>query len=120
MMPEVQKAIDDETRDRKAGDVQLNQKIDDMDFELNEKLAKEISDRNSQVKQLQREIEEETDKQRRFVNDFREKVTAEFNHVTVNVQKEMQHRMSQQDDKLDIISNVVRTIQDTLAVLGKS
>jgi hypothetical protein len=47
-------------------------------------------------------------------------VISEFNHVTVNVKKEVQHRLSQQDDKLDIVSNVVRTLQDTLAVLGKS
>jgi hypothetical protein len=116
----VQKAIDDETRERKAGDTQLNQKIDDMDFDLNEKLNKEISDRNSQIKQLEQEIKEESDKQRKFVNDLRDKVITEFNHVTVNMQKEIQHRLSQQDDKLDILSNVVKTIQDTLAVLGKT
>lgn len=45
-----------------------------MDFDLNEKLAKEISDRNSQIKLLQQTIKEESDKQREFVNDFRDKV----------------------------------------------
>lgn len=70
----MQKAIDEETKDRKTGDTQLNQKIDDMDFDLNEKLAKEISDRNSQIKLLQQTVREESDNQREFVNDFRDKV----------------------------------------------
>jgi DNA-binding protein H-NS len=45
-----------------------------MDFDLNEKLSKEVNERNSQVKLLQQEIKEEADKQRKFVNDFRDKV----------------------------------------------
>jgi hypothetical protein len=71
---DVQQAIDEETKERKTGDNQLNQKIDDMDFDLNEKLSKEVNDRNSQIKLLQQEIKEEADKQRKFVNDFRDKV----------------------------------------------
>lgn len=71
---EAQKLIDDETRERKAGDTQLNQKIDDMDFDLTEKLNKEVSDRNNQVKQLQQEVREQAEKQKEFVNDLRDKV----------------------------------------------
>ena len=71
---EAQKLIDEETRERKAGDTQLNQKIDDMDFELTEKLNKEVSDRNNQVKALQQEVREQAEKQKEFVNDLRDKV----------------------------------------------
>lgn len=33
--------------------------------------------------------------------------------------KEIQHRLSEQDDVLDEMSKVVRSIQDTLETLGK-
>ena len=47
-----------------------------MDFELNEKLAKEVSDRNSEIKLLQHEIKVEADKQRKFINDLKDKVVS--------------------------------------------
>lgn len=70
----MQKNIDGEVKERKVEDLKLNQKIDDVDFDLNEKMNKEINDRNAQIKQIKEEIKEEVDKQRKFVSDFKEKV----------------------------------------------
>lgn len=97
----------------------LNQKLDDTNFELTEKLRKEEEDRNNKMRELQLTFEQAIESQRNFATDFKEKAIAEFNHVTVNVKKEVQHRLSEQDDVLDGLSNIVRTIQDTLKVLGK-
>ena len=44
---------------------------------------------------------------------------AEANHLTTNSMAEIQHRLSEQDSILDELSKVVKSIQDTLEVLGK-
>lgn len=58
----------------------LNQKIEDTDFELTEKLRKEQEDRNNKIKELERNFEESLDQQKKFSKDFREKVLPS-NHI---------------------------------------
>ena len=116
---EIRSDLDGEINGRKTECRNLNQKIDDVDFELTEKLRKEAEERNNKMKDLENTFNEELGRQRKFTDDFREKATSEFNHITTNLMKEMQHRLSEQDDVIDSVSNIVRTIQDTLKVLGK-
>jgi len=90
-----------------------------VNFELTEALNKEIQDRTVKNKEMYDDLTYEVKMVRQFAEDFKQKGTDEMNHITNNLIKEMNHRLSHQDDILDNLSNVVKTIQDTLKVLGK-
>ena len=70
----VQKNLEEEIVERKAGDKELNQKIDDVNFELNEKLDKETLERNSKMKEFEKQFNDELSRQRVFTEDLNEKV----------------------------------------------
>lgn len=74
-MTNLKNGLDQEIADRK-GDVRaLNQKVDDVDFELTEKLKKESEERNNKMKELENTFNESLERQRNFTDDFREKVS---------------------------------------------
>lgn len=115
----VQADLNQERTDRIDRGKKLEQRIEDVNFELTEALNKEITDRTVKNKEMYDDFRYELKNQRKFTEDFHEKTVTELNHITTHLQKEMNHRMSAQDDILDNLSNVVKTIQDTLKVLGK-
>lgn len=47
------------------------------------------------------------------------KTIDEFNHVAFNLKDEMNQRFSQQNHIIDNLSSVIKTIQDTLKIIGK-
>ena len=53
-----------------------------------------------------------------YAQDFHQKAIEEFNHVATNLEKEMHNRFEHQDKIVDNLSNIVKTIQDTLKVIG--
>lgn len=72
---EVQKCVDTEVQDRKTDIRAANQKIDDIDFELTEKLKKESEERNNKIKEIENTFKESLERQRKYTDDFREKVS---------------------------------------------
>jgi len=115
----VQTDLNNERADRIDKDKKLDSRIEDVNFELSEALNKEVQDRTLSNKELHDDLGYEIKLVRQFAEDFKKKGTDEMNHITNNLMKEMNHRLSHQDDILDNLSNVVKTIQDTLKVLGK-
>jgi hypothetical protein len=49
-------------------------------------------------------------KQQKNNQDFNTKTIDEFNHVAFNLEKEMDQRFTQQNQIVDNLSNVIRTI----------
>jgi hypothetical protein len=56
--------------------------------------------------------------QEKFNENFHQKTIDEFRHVASNLTKEMDNRFEHQDKIVDNLSNVVKTIQATLKVMG--
>lgn len=98
----------------------LRQDLRKNEFVLTEQIANERRQRLEQQKTTKDELVRELEFQRKYVEDLSAKLHIEFNHVTTNVQKEVQHRLKEQDDVLDNLSRVVVTLQKTLDVLGSN
>ena len=58
------------------------------------------------------------DSQRKLSENFHQKSISEFEFLVDNLSKEMDNRFNHQDKIVDNLSNVVKTIQDTLKVIG--
>ena len=95
------------------------QKLADEAYLLNEALDKEKTERTFKAKELRDYTEYELHKLQKLNEEFNEKTRDEFLHVTNNLAKEMDNRFEHQDQIVDNLSNVVKTIQDTLKVIGK-
>lgn len=98
----------------------LQQDLKNKEFILNEKIQKEKRERLEKEKVIKNELFVELEFQRKFMEDMKQKLNIEFNHVTTNIQKEVQHRLKEQDDILENLSKVVVTLQKTLDVLGSN
>jgi hypothetical protein len=98
----------------------LQQDLKNKEFVLNEKIQKEKRERLEKEKMIKDELLVELEFQRKFIEDMQKKLNIEFNHVTTNIQKEVQHRLKEQDDILENLSRVVVTLQKTLDVLGSN
>jgi small nuclear ribonucleoprotein (snRNP)-like protein len=98
----------------------LQQDLKNKEFILNEKIQKEKRERLEKEKMIKDELLVELEFQKKFIEDMQKKLNIEFNHVTTNIQKEVQHRLKEQDDILENLSRVVVTLQKTLDVLGSN
>lgn len=98
----------------------LRQDLRQNEFVLTERIAAERRQRLEQQKAARDDLVRELEFQRKHVEDLSAKLHIEFNHVTTNIQKEVQHRLKEQDDVLDNLSRVVVTLQKTLDVLGSN
>ena len=86
---------------------------------MNEKIEKETTERILKVKELRDDTNFELKQQLKLNEDFHKKTIDEFNHIAVNLENEMKNRFDHQDHIVDNLSNVVKTIQDTLRIIGK-
>ena len=86
---------------------------------LKELLEKERSDRVLKTKELKDYTDFELKSQVKFNEDFHKKTIDEFQFTVKNLQSEIDNRFDHQDKILDNLSNVVKTFQDTLKVIGK-
>ena len=98
----------------------LQQDLKNKEFVLNEKIEKEKRQRLEKEKVIKDELFAELEFQRKYIDDLQKKLNIEFNHVTTNIQKEVQHRLKEQDDILENLSRVVVTLQKTLDILGSN
>ena len=98
----------------------IRQDMQNNKFILSEKIEQEKRERLEKEKVLKNELIAELEFQRKFVEDVNQKLGIEFNHVTTNLQKEVQHRLKEQDDILENLSKVVVTLQKTLEILGSN
>jgi apoptotic chromatin condensation inducer in the nucleus len=99
---------------------ELKQDLKNKEFILNEKIEKEKRERLEKEKMIKDELHVELEFQRKYIEDLQKKLNIEFNHVTTNIQKEVQHRLKEQDDILENLSKVVVTLQKTLDILGSN
>ena len=97
---------------------EIRQDLENNKFVLEEKIKQEKKERLEREKQFKNEIFAEIDFQKKFVEKLHNNLEVEFNHVTTNLQKEVQHRLKEQDEMLDNLSKVVITLQKTLEILG--
>ncbi|CAK60099.1 unnamed protein product (macronuclear) [Paramecium tetraurelia] len=98
---------------------EILRKLDDEAYQLNEKLSNEKSERILQSKELRDHTDQEIQRQRKNNQDFHVKTIDEFNHVAYNLKEEMNQRFNQQNQIIDNLSSVIKTIQDTLKIIGK-
>lgn len=94
--------------------------MDNQRFVLEQALETEKRQRLEKEKVLRSELFAELEFQRKFVEDMNHKLGVEFNHVATNLQKEVQHRLKEQDQVLENLSKVVVTLQNTLEILGSN
>ncbi|KAM3138867.1 hypothetical protein pb186bvf_009070 [Paramecium bursaria] len=98
---------------------EILQKLSDEAYHLNEKLSQEKTERIIQNKELRDYTDQEVQRQQKNNQDFHTKTIDEFKHVGYNLEKEMNQRFSQQSQIIDNLSSVIKTIQDTLKIIGK-
>ena len=98
----------------------IRQEMENDKFVLGETINQEKKERLEKEKVLKNELMGEVEFQKKFVEDMHQKLGIEFNHVTTNLQKEVQHRLKEQDDMLENLSKVVVTLQKTLEILGSN
>ena len=115
----MQELFENEKRERIERDKDILQKLSDESFNLNEKLEKERSERVFKTKELRDHTDYELKQMQKLNEDFHIKTVDEFNYVTSNLEGEMKNRFDHQDSIVDNLSNVVKTIQDTLKIIGK-
>lgn len=96
----------------------IRQDLENYKFILEEKIRQEKRERLEKENQFRNEIFSELDFQKKFVEKLNNNLSVEFNHVTTNLQKEIQHRLKEQDEILENLSKVVVTLQKTLEILG--
>lgn len=118
-LTELDNNLQSEERERIKRDEGIMRKLDDEVFKLKEDLQEERDERALRQKEIDNDFKFYLAQQDHMVKEFHEKTIQEFNHVATNLQKEMHNRMSQQDQVLDNLSNIVKTMQDTLKELGK-
>lgn len=112
--------IDNETKNRNLKNEEIEQNLKKMDFDFNQKLKNEKDTRSQENALLRKDFWYELDAHKNISDRNHDKIVTEFNHLTVNLQKEIQHRLCQQDDLIDNLSNVVNTVQKTLNILKES
>lgn len=108
-----------EKKERIEKEKEILQKLDDEKFFLNEKIEKETTERILKHKELRDDTNYELKQQLKLNEDFHKKTIDEFTHIAVNLEKEMNNRFDHQDHIVDNLSNIVKTIQDTLKIIGK-
>eukprot|EP01016_Furgasonia_blochmanni_P043542 TRINITY_DN5931_c0_g1_i1.p1 TRINITY_DN5931_c0_g1~~TRINITY_DN5931_c0_g1_i1.p1 ORF type:complete len:268 (+),score=73.15 TRINITY_DN5931_c0_g1_i1:160-963(+) len=97
---------------------EILQKLSDVNYELSEKIDKERTDRTLKIKEINDNLKYELKQQLKQNEDFHVKTIDEFHHVASNLEKEMDNRFEHQDKIVDNLSSVVKTIQNTLKVMG--
>jgi len=87
-------------------------------YKLNEKLDAEATERRDQSKRIFDTLKYELKQQEQLTHDFHAKAIEEFHHVVNNIENEMNNRFDHQDKLVDNLSQMVKTFQNTLKVIG--
>ena len=114
---ELDNKIENEKETRILKNEEIFQNLENLDFNLNKKIKNEKDTRSQENALLRKDFWYELDAYKNITDRNHDKIVTEFNHLTVNLQKEIQHRLCQQDDLIDNLSNVVNTVQKTLDIL---
>jgi SF-assemblin/beta giardin len=108
-----------EQKERIKRDEGIMRRLEDEVYKLKEDILEEKDERALRQKEIDNDFKFYLAQQDHMVKEFHQKTIQEFNHVATNLQKEMLNRIGQQDQVLDNLSNIVKTMQDTLKELGK-
>jgi SF-assemblin/beta giardin. len=92
--------------------------LSDEAYKLDNKIDNETTHRIRAIKEVNDSLIYELKQQEKMVVEFHEKAIEEFNHVANNIEKEMDNRFEHQDKIVDNLSNIVKTFQNTLKVIG--
>ena len=111
-------AQETEKNTRVQREKEILQKLSDEVYKLNEKLDAEQTERREQTKKMTETLKYELKQQEKLTHDFHTKAVQEFNHVTNNIESEMNNRFDHQDKVVDNLSTMVKTFQDTLKIIG--
>jgi DNA repair exonuclease SbcCD ATPase subunit len=114
----LQEAYETEKSTRIQKEKEILQKLSDEVYVLTEKLDKEKTDRILKIKELSDETKYELQQQEKNSETFHKKAIEEFGRIADGIQKEMDNRFDHQDKIVDNLSNMVKTFQDTLKVIG--
>lgn len=97
---------------------EIIQQILDESYKLSQEIEKEKTERILRIKELNDDTKYELKQQEKMAQDFFKKTKEEFLHIADNIEKEMDNRFDHQDKIVDNLSNMVKTFQDTLKVIG--
>lgn len=111
--------LEKEKNTRESREKDIIQMLDDAKFFLEEKLDKEKTERILKSKELRDDLSYELKQHSKMNEEFHKKSIEEFGFIANNLEKEMNNRFEHQDKIVDNLSNVVRTIQDTMKLIGK-
>lgn len=110
--------FDKEHSGRLQGEKDIYRSISDEVYKINEKLEREISERNTKLA-IQKEENILNFKQKdQYFSDFKIKVQFDLKVLRDEIFMEMENRFNHQNEIVDNISNFLKAFQDTLHVVG--
>jgi len=110
--------FDKEKGERLQGEKYIYRSISDEVYKINEKLDREISERNTKLAiQKEENILNFKQKDQHFA-EFKIKVMFDLKVLRDEIFLEMENRFNHQNEIVDNISNFLKAFQDTLHVVG--
>ncbi|EGR34042.1 hypothetical protein IMG5_026070 [Ichthyophthirius multifiliis] len=111
--------FDTEKRERIEKEKEILKKLEDESNLLRDMLEKEQQERVLKLKELKEHADYEFESQQKFNEEFHQKTVGEFNIVVNNIEMEIDNRFDHQNQIIDNLFKLVKTMQDTLRVIGK-
>jgi hypothetical protein len=116
---EISKKFDIEKAEREQGEKEIIRNINDNVYELQEKLNRENTERNTKIKIMKEKFEVELEKRDKILADYQNNNIDDLKVLKDEIYAEMDNRFAHQNAIIDNISNFLKTFQDTLKIMGK-
>ena len=97
----------------------LKEKFDDETFNLKEDIAEEKTDRLLKLTQMKDNLEQVMKAVDKNLAFYKRDIHEDFEDMKEGIEKEIDIRLSHQDQIIENTSNFVKTFQTTLRILGK-
>jgi hypothetical protein len=110
--------FDKEKTDRLQVEKDIYRSISDEVYNINEKLDREISERNTKIVIQKEQNILNFEQRQNYFAEFKIKVLFDLKVLKDEIYIEMESRFKNQNEIVDNISNFLRAYQDTLNVVG--
>ena len=97
----------------------LKEKFDDETFNLKEDIAEEKTDRLLKLTQMKDNLEQVMKAVDKNLAFYKRDIHEDFEDMKEGIEKEIDIRLSHQDQIIENTGNFVKTFQTTLRILGK-
>ncbi|CAD8084174.1 unnamed protein product [Paramecium sonneborni] len=122
----IQKSIDQlfsnfelEKQTRVSNEKKILNTIKDTSQQIDQAIKNEANEKEQKHQELIKNINHSLQSENRYSEGFRNNTVKEFHLQIDNIKDEINNRFDQQDKVVDDLRSVIRTIQNTLGILGK-